>query len=301
MKKFILKVCLFSALCAAALLGAFAVYFLRMNAMSFALPPDRKILFIGDSHVEIGVNDALIAGAFNFAKSGDPYLDQLARLKKLLRDNPQIETVFVSVTPLAISRDGDARIFNGFTLQSIVPNALPIYSRRERQMYLSREPVTLAKFIFGKPIRLMASALSPSRKRMMARLGAYFSSSGRRLERSVRGERAAPHFRGNADVCGNALQIEYLRKIVDFTRSRGARVIFLNPPIFRAREFFDVPFFESVLRENFSDVEFWDYADFPVPDECRQDINHLNRWGAEIFSRELAGRMKREGIISEAE
>lgn len=79
----------------------------------------------------------------------------------------------------------------------------------------------------------------------------------------------------------------------------GARVVFLNLPIYRDEEFFDVPYFESLLSEKFSDVEFWDYADFPIPDDCRQGINPLNRWGAEIFSRELAERMKREGILPE--
>jgi len=30
-----------------------------------------------------------------------------------------------------------------------------------------------------------------------------------------------------------------------------------------------------------------------MPDDFRQDINHLNRWGAEIFSKELAARIQK--------
>lgn len=303
MKKFLLKICLFFGLCAAAFVGTYAAYFVRLRTMSFALPPDKKIVFIGDSHIEIGVNETLIPNAYNFAKSGDPYLDQLTRLKRLLEDNPQVETIFITATPHSLARYGDQRIFSDFVMQSVVPTAFPLYSRRERDLYLKKDPLRLAKFVFGKPMSSAKRTIDAclSRQRAMAKLGARHDSASRNLEKSIaveRGLRPGKKLHGD-DSCGTELQVAYLREIVELTRSRGARIIFLNPPLYRAEEFFDVAYFENLLKEKFSDIEFWDYADFPMPDDCRQDINHLNRWGAEIFSRELAERMKREGIVSE--
>lgn len=301
MKKFLLKVCLFFGLCAAVIVGTYAAYFVRLRTMSFALPPDKKIVFIGDSHIEVGVNETLIPNAYNFAKGGDPYLDQLARLKRLLEDNPQVETIFITATPHSLARYGDQRIFSDFAMQKIVPTAFPLYSRRERDLYLKKDPLRLAKFLLKNPIETLSAALSWQR-RAMAQLGSRKDLGGNNLARSIaveRGLRPGKKKLHGDDSCGTELEVAYLREIVELTRSRGARIIFLNPPLYRAEEFFDVAYFENLLKEKFSDVEFWDYADFPMPDDCRLDINHLNRWGAEIFSRELAERMKREGIVSE--
>ena len=301
MKKFLLKISVFLAFSVAVFGGAYAVYFARLRTMSFAISPENKIVFIGDSHIEIGVNETLIPGAFNFAKSGDPYFDQYFRLKRLLDDNPQISLVFVSATPHSLARYGDARIFGDWTMQNVIPSALPLYSAREWKMYFSREPVRMTKFIFGKPgvlAKNALNALASRREKMMGALGKRIVSTGENLERSVRVERGiipGKKLHGN-DSVGNAHQVEYLRKSVELVRERGAKIVFLNPPIYRAREFFDVAYFENVLKENFSDVEFWDYGDFPLPDNCRQDINHINFRGAEIFSRELAERIKREFV-----
>lgn len=304
MKIFLLKISLFFALCALAFGGAYGIRAVRLRTISFEIPKDKTVVFIGDSHIEIGVNPELIPCAYNFAKSGDPYFDQYCRLKRLLDDNPQISCVFVSATPHSVARYGDARIFSDWTLQNVVSFAFPIYGEDERAIYFSHVGALkkLAKFTFLAPRALLGNALRP-REKLLAKLGAYCVSSRKNLDRSVAVERGlsqGKRLHGD-DSAGNALQLEYLRKIIDLAREHGARVLLLNPPLYRSREFFDVEFFNETIAENFSDVEFWDYADFPVPDDCRQDINHLNCWGAEIFSKEIAARMAREGIVRGAD
>lgn len=299
MKKFLIKFVAFLAFCAVAFFGAWSLYFVRLNTISFEVSVDNEFLFIGDSHMETGIDEAQIPGAYNFAQSGDPYFDQFFRLERILEDNPQFKTVFITATPHSLSKYGDARIFGNYTMQNVVPNALPLYNAQIWKMYLENEPVRFAKFLLCEPLRLAKRVLISSRFALMKRLGARRISEARNLEKSIEKERnpnATGRLHGD-DSAGTARQIEYLRKMVEFARSRGARVVFLNLPLYRDEEFFDVPYFKNLLKTEFSDVEFWDYADFPIPDDCRQDINHLNRWGAEIFSRELADRMKREGML----
>lgn len=299
MKKFLIKFVAFLAFCAVAFFGAWSLYFVRLNTISFEVSVDNEFLFIGDSHMETGIDEAQIPGAYNFAQSGDPYFDQFFRLERILEDNPQFKTVFITATPHSLSKYGDARIFGNYTMQNVVPNALPLYNAQIWKMYLENEPVRFAKFLLCEPFRLAKRTLISSRVALMDRLGNNRVSELRNLEKSIKKERdpnAVGRLHGD-DSAGTARQIEFLRKMVELSRSRGARVVFLNLPLYRDEEFFDVPYFKNLLKEKFSDVEFWDYADFPIPDDCRQDINHLNRWGAEIFSRELADRMKREGML----
>ena len=93
------------------------------------------------------------------------------------------------------------------------------------------------------------------------------------------------------------VHVTYLKRILELAQLYQIKPILVSMPLYRAENFFDMDTFYRVLKEEFPDVEFWDYSNFPLGDDCRQDINHLNRWGAEIFSRELAERMKREGIV----
>lgn len=299
MKKFLLKLSGFSAFCCIAVLGAWGAYFVRLNTISFEIPADKKFLFIGDSHMETGLDETVVPASYNFAQSGDPYFDQYFRLKKILDANPQIRTVFITATPHSLARYGDERIFGNYTMQNVVPNAIPLYDAEIWKMYLGNEPKRFLKFMMLSTLKRITGALNPSSHSLIKRLGARRISEAKNLEKSIARERdpnAVDRLHGD-DSVGTARQIVYLRKMVEFSRSRGARVIFLNLPLYRAEEFFDVPYFENLLKTEFPDVEFWDYADFPIPDDCRQDINHLNRWGAEIFSRELVLRMKREGML----
>ena len=125
-KKFLLKLTFFFALCGLAFLAALALYFFRVNTLSFKIPQDKTVLFIGDSHMEVGIDGKLIPGSYNFAQSGDPYFDQYFRLVPLLDANPQIKTVFITATPHSLAKYGDARIFGDFTMQSVVSNAFPL-------------------------------------------------------------------------------------------------------------------------------------------------------------------------------
>lgn len=71
MKKFLIKFVAFLAFCAVAFVGAWSFYFVRLNTISFEVSVDNEFLFIGDSHMETGIDEAQIPGAYNFAQSGD--------------------------------------------------------------------------------------------------------------------------------------------------------------------------------------------------------------------------------------
>ena len=298
MKKFLLKFVAFNVFCVFAFFCVLGMHFIRLNTISFEIPAEKTLLFIGDSHMETGIDEATIPGSFNFAQSGDPYFDQYFRLVKILKDNPQLKTVFITATPHSLAKYGDARIFGDYTMQNVVPYALPIYDTEIWKMYLTEAPRRFVTFLFSHPFSFAKSTVS-SRKGLMKKLGSRRMSEGQNLTKSIQKERdpnAVGRLHGD-DTAGNARQIVYLRKMVEAVRAHGAEVIFLNLPLYSDEEFFDVPYFENLLNKKFPDVKFWDYADFPIPDDCRQDINHLNRWGAEIFSRELVKRLEQEGVL----
>ena len=55
-------------------------------------------------------------------------------------------------------------------------------------------------------------------------------------------------------------------------------------------DFFNQDDYYSAYQEEFSDVEFLDYSDWPVADDERYDAHHLNAKGAVRFTQELKNR-----------
>lgn len=296
MKKFLLNIAVFGCLLAACFVIPATIYAMRIRLMSFELPGAPSVLFISASDVETSINDELIPSTKNFSTSSNHYVNMFFEIERILDDNPQIKTVFVGVSPHTLSAYGDDRMFGNYTMQGVLPKMFPFYTWSEWKMFLSwnkaNTPLrTIRNLLCSKP--MLYVGILCSRKSILDRLGKRLDSEGKNLEESLK---------KGADTSeriylGCEIQCTYLRKIVESVRMRGARVVFYCAPFYDSDKFMDKEFFRDMLEKKFADVEFWDYIDYPLPDDCRQDFAHVNRWGAEILAPVLTERMRREGIL----
>ncbi len=302
MKKFLLQIVLFIFVFFILFGGPNILYSIILRVRTnFKLQENQTVVFVGDSYVERSINGNLIPCTFNFARSAEPYLDIYPRLKVLLEANPQISTVFIGATPLSLAVESDhRRIFLSDMIYLLRTNIL-FYSPEELSII---PPKSYLQTILNgrstiKSIFLIVKTIA-GKNVLLKDFGGFIESDMQHLEKSlISGKEERNRIWVNIDSphYGNKLQVKYLKKILDLVQSHGARAILLSTPVYHEEEFFDVPYFENTMKTEFSNVEFWNYANFPVPDECRQDVKHLNKWGAEIFSKELARRMREEGII----
>ena len=71
---------------------------------SLSLPDaSRKILILGDSHTECGINDSLFSNSFNFSESSESYLFCYAKLQMLTSGQKTFDTLLLSVNPRSLS------------------------------------------------------------------------------------------------------------------------------------------------------------------------------------------------------
>ncbi len=296
MKKFLLNIAVFVSLLAAGFIIPLAIYAMRIRLMSFELPGAPTVLFISASDVETSINDDLIPSTKNFSTSSNHYVNMFFEIERILDDNPQMKTIFVGISPHTLSAYGDDRMFGNYTMQGVLPKMFPFYTWSEWEMFLScnkaNTPLRTIRNLLRPRLPLKLGILS-SRESILDKLGKRLDSEGKNLEKSLKkGSDTSERV-----YLGCEIQCAYLRKIVELVRARGARVIFYNAPFYDSDKFMDKKFFRDVLKKNFADVEFWDYIDYPLPDDCRQDFAHVNRWGAEILAPVLTERMRREGIL----
>ena len=295
MKKFLLKIVLFFALCALAFGSATSIYIFRARNFHFAFPPEKHVLFIGHSHIEVGIDPAIVPESINWAKSGNSYVSCSKRLSLALRDNPQIDTVFIAVAPHNFRKNVDGGLG---TRKDASWNAFDYFPYCSLREFFKIYGMNGVRAVLKNPIQLARSVLLESREAAQKRLGGYLYHPRKSLEKDLHGGFEKRY--SVLDHGGEGILYGYFRKMVDECRARNIRVIALNMPLYHANEFYDTAYFYKKFRELFPDVELWDYADFPISDDCRADINHLNCWGAEIFSKEIAERMAHEGIIRDA-
>lgn len=97
MKQFIRQFLVFSGFAIIALSICLLGIYNYGKHLNWRLKDAQTILFIGDSHIEQGINDQEIDKIFTFAQSGDCYLYTFFKLKKILADNPQIRQVFLGI------------------------------------------------------------------------------------------------------------------------------------------------------------------------------------------------------------
>ena len=109
MKKFVISISIF--------VGVFiitfaAIYFylsynIRNNA-EFKIDENTTCIVTGASHSACSVDDSLIEHLENFSRSGESYCYTYIKIKNLLKDNPNINTVLVEfLNNKSIKEDGD--------------------------------------------------------------------------------------------------------------------------------------------------------------------------------------------------
>ncbi|HCY82976.1 MAG TPA: hypothetical protein DHV22_15960, partial [Xanthomarina gelatinilytica] len=82
-------------------LMVFSNYVINANA-DFKLQPNINKVVLGNSHPAGTFNDSLISNLKNLADPGDCYFYGYQKLKEIIKQNSQIDTVFIEFNPKTI-------------------------------------------------------------------------------------------------------------------------------------------------------------------------------------------------------
>lgn len=287
MKKFLLKTLLFSTFFIVIYLLLIIANFFAIRNLSFKIPIEKTCVVVGASQSAAAIDDNLISNVFNFSMSGDSYFNQSIRVRHLLENNPQIKTVFISVLPLNLlvkeNNLGPEKLSG--LMKTNIDIYYPLHSKEEFLYFWERDPWLYCKSVLSSPLRIFYA----QNKIYLKELGHYRKTAATCLAHDKRALK-------QKNFIENKYQLKYLKKLVKTAQEHNAKIYFISCPLYNSQEYFEIDKFHAVLKKHFPTIEFWNYEDFPVPDNFRQDINHLNQWGAEIFSRELARRIEAEGL-----
>lgn len=286
MKRFIIGISSFLLLLIVFYIGILSYYVIKMRKYSFALPPIKTVLVIGDSQTQADINDSILVNVKNLSLAHDGYFSMFTRLKLYTDTNPQIDHVIIALSPHTLSPIKDDFFHNFGYVDETVKHYMPYFNIPDWWILIKNDPADVLSSLVT-PINYY---LHPSQDRIKE-MGFYESADYSHLEEDIKSgaTRLVP------DSCetnyGNAITVMYLHKIIDYCKGKNIKLIGINTPVLHGEKYFDMKNYNYLISHDFKDIEVWNYMDMAVPDSCRRDVNHLNKWGAETFSNVLKERL----------
>ncbi|TXE17113.1 hypothetical protein ES692_10670 [Psychroserpens burtonensis] len=248
---------------------------------SFKLKPNINKIVLGNSHPTGTFNDSLISNLKNLSDPGDSYFYGYQKLKELLKQNPQVDTVFVEFNPKTILKWEDSKLWR----KHQVPNYLAFFEFEDHKLLATDNNIGYQQELI--------KGIAKNLKRIMLNQYNYTDSiGGYRYVNNTRIDAILDTLKYNPQkqysLKENSLSeydISYLNKMVSLCKNEDVQIIFVRSPYHKK---FDghryETIFQSYRRENFGTIPFLDFQNFPLEDVDFKDLEHLNYIGARKFS-----------------
>lgn len=288
MRKFVINIVSFALLLLLFYGIVLGRYCYAMRNFGFVLPKEKTILVIGDSQTQAAVDDSIIMHVQNVSLAHDGYFTMFRRLQLYVDANPQIDTVIVAFTPHTVRKDKDEFYQNYGYVQESTKHYLPFFTNEDWLVLLRHDPADVISAL-STPFKYFWN-VSPD---YIQEMGYFEVADYSHLAEDIAtgAVRLSTGAFGGNDF-GNEITLEYLHRIQNFCKSKNLTLIALNTPVCHASDYLDMENYESLRQNEFPDLEVWDYMNLDIPDDCRRDVNHLNRKGADLFSKLLLERLK---------
>ena len=284
MKIFIKNISVFFILALATLLAVVLIpNEITKTYADFRINKNSTHVVFGHSHPSYAYNDSLISNFQNLADAGESYFYTYQKVKNIIPNNPQIQTVFVEFTNNQIDIKMDDWIW-GFEKMSYF---LPIYAP-----YIEKDDFQL---LYEKNSQNLTACLSIAAKKNIVRsvkkdftvinsiAGYKWGDMNNAEEMIEQAKSDTSDYATNYKI--SITNLEYLKKIIDFCRTHKKEVFLIRSPQHRAlADLKNEIHYQTIKNDMFNDVTLLDFNSFTVPNDHYIDLDHLNYKGAKLFS-----------------
>lgn len=290
MKRFVLHIILMSALFAALYVAVSWLSFnsFRSNA-SFILSADTKAIVIGHSHPECAIDDTMLKETVSLAMSAEAYFYSFHKLKRIIKDNPQVERVYLEFTNNQISSIMDDWTFGKEKQSHHMPKYIPFLSGNEMALFAEKsyDPFSGA---FLKSTRENFFRMISRDYLITDEVGGY-----KKLTRVIQLKEESEGYTVEDQHLFNTLSelnLSMLDSILNLANEQRIEIIGIRSPQHRTiPDLLNESKFDSIKEVKFANYEFWDFNMLSLPDSAFADPGHLNVHGAYIYTSALRKRI----------
>lgn len=261
------------------------VYSLKERILNYDIPSENHIVFVGNSQFETGINDSILVGVKNVAKSAKQYLFMRIDIENLLKYNPQIDTVFLVVSPFSIRTSDADRSYENIPYLESVTYYAPYMSAADF-MELPISMPFIKDLCFGGCLKYLATPQT---------CGNYLFNTRDDMKADIDKHKRERNNGIMQIKNGNQITAHQLALIGKICKDANVKLIYLSTPNWDAHNMYDIAVFRKQVAqlqlEN--NADYWDYVDYPLADSCFADMTHLNWKGAKEFTQILKKRLEK--------
>ena len=251
----------------------------------FYIQHGSKIVLFGHSHPECAFNDSLISNFKNLSHSSEPYFYTYQKIKKVLSQNPQIETVLIEYSNNQIDEKMNDWTWGYKYMSNMFPQYVSFMDKSDIDLLIENNP------------KDFMNCMSISTRKNLIRLftwnynfsdgmGGYLRIDKLRKATNDAEKGAVNNNIGNSSTNISSVNINYLQKIIAYCHTQHKKVFLIRSPLHKKYEYLkNEKDFTRIRNEKFSDIEFLDINKFPLNDDDFADYGHLNYKGSTKFSK----------------
>ncbi|MDR1682952.1 MAG: hypothetical protein LBS25_06155 [Candidatus Symbiothrix sp.] len=278
MKKFLGRLCFWGAAIFVVLSVIVAVSYCLVAIPTINISANKNILILGDSQTECAINDNLFQRSMNISQSATHYLFSYCKLKKILSSKQQIDTVLCSFSS-TIAKEQDIWLFG----PAVKGQLVPFMGADEWKVFWDNDKQLMLNLIVQLPknisIPIFRSVLA--RRPAVVDIGAYTDLYRDKLQQDI--QLRAEEVADSVLVC-SPIALTYIRKMAELCEQHHVTFCLIRCPSYQPEKYGYREDVAAYHQQYFSDIPFYDYSDFAVPDSCYGDVSHLDFKGAKIFS-----------------
>lgn len=284
MARFIKKTVLFIAASIFILLPIILIpdYIISKRSRFVIDSKDRIVLF-GHSHPECAFNDTLINNFKNLSHSAEPYFYTFQKVKMVLQQNPQIETVLIEFTNNEIDAKMNDWTWGYKYMSSMFPKYVPFMDKADFGILIRNNPKDFMNCL-SVSTRTNLTRVLTSDYEFTNIMGGYF-----RIDASKKNSTPDSVTSGRDEMIRPSVSLVnlfYLKKIIACCRGNHKQVFLVRSPQHHSYEYLkNEKDFLKIKQAMFSSTEFLDFGKFPLCDDEFADFGHLNYKGAIKFSK----------------
>lgn len=265
-----------------------------------------KTIFIGDSQFETGINPYFYPNSFSCSKSALQYKYILAKLKYYTEKN-NIDTAFVSLAyhSLYTLKGDTVKVVPTESLDQELSYNMP-FILNDKELYSSFDSISNSlKFIKYEWLYKLGIPTKPLLVELITTLqtqdfalkcvkGGFQSYTQNHISKddfyNRFGVKVGSIKHGN--LCLSEKNLAYIKRIINYCKEKNIILFFINTPLHP-----DLYEYNKILRDptdslatslaDNKEVYYLNFSNIEFPQTGFKDHNHLNSYGAEVFTKIL--------------
>lgn len=249
-------------------------FIIRKNA-SFKIKGNTTSIIVGHSHSECSLNDSLLVDCENFSRSGESYLYTLCKVENIIKQNPNIQTVYVEVTNNQFVDGMKVWLYSERYLQFHYATFFPFISVKNHLSLFVHSPRT---YVSSLPIVIknMIKIILKQNYEFAYQYGGFKAVHNSMKENYEQSEQVEGLYEGN---------YAFLRQIVKVCKKNGVAICFFRSPQMPAyKGHYNEKMYKSLVANDYPEILYYDFDTLFTSPLLFSDYQHLNFCGAKEFS-----------------